>query len=161
MDEDAVAVVATPLAQDCLTDLRSVETDDAAFRGRLNDLGQVCGVVLAERLPAEPRYVFLTVTLRGEAEGTVTGYIANQTDLRLRFGEITKVNGNEQTGFSTLLLSAGDPPPAPRDGRLRGRGRRRGRAALPRNHLRNPQRRLSGCAARRRGDRARAGGHQG
>jgi predicted outer membrane repeat protein len=64
----------------------------------------------SEHLPAEPRYVFLTVTLRGEAEGTVTGYIANQTDLRLRFGEITKVNGNEQTGFSTLLLSAGDSP---------------------------------------------------
>jgi len=53
MDEDDVTVVANPLAQDCLTDLRSVETDDAAFRGRLNDLGQVCGVVLAERLPAE------------------------------------------------------------------------------------------------------------
>jgi uracil phosphoribosyltransferase len=53
MDEDDVTVVANPLAQDCLTDLRSVETDDAAFRGRLNDLGRVCGVALADRLPAE------------------------------------------------------------------------------------------------------------
>ncbi|WP_159903859.1 uracil phosphoribosyltransferase [Salinirussus salinus] len=53
MDEEDVTVVANPLAQDCLTDLRSVETDDAAFRGRLNDLGRVCGVALADRLPAE------------------------------------------------------------------------------------------------------------
>jgi uracil phosphoribosyltransferase len=53
MDKDDVTVVANPLAQDCLTDLRSVETDDAAFRGRLNDLGRVCGVALADRLPAE------------------------------------------------------------------------------------------------------------
>jgi len=53
MDEDDITVVANPLAQDCLADLRSVETDSAAFRGRLNDLGQVCGVALADRLPAE------------------------------------------------------------------------------------------------------------
>jgi len=53
MDGDDVTVVANPLAQDCLTDLRSVGTDDAAFRGRLNDLGRVCGVALADRLPAE------------------------------------------------------------------------------------------------------------
>ena len=53
MDEDDVIVVRNPLAQDCLTDLRRVETDDAAFRGRLNELGRVCGVALADRLPAE------------------------------------------------------------------------------------------------------------
>jgi uracil phosphoribosyltransferase len=53
MDEDDLTVVRNPLAQDCLTDLRSVETDSAAFRGRLNDLGQACGIALADRLPAE------------------------------------------------------------------------------------------------------------
>jgi len=64
----------------------------------------------SEPLQAEARYLFVAVTLTGEAEGTVNGYLADQTALALEGGAITTVNGNEQTGFSTLLLSAGASP---------------------------------------------------
>lgn len=78
MDEEAITVVRNPLAQDCLTDLRSVGTDDAAFRGRLNDLGRVCGVALANRLPTE------TVD--------VTTPLAETTGTRVRSEEVAVVS---------------------------------------------------------------------
>jgi len=67
---------------------------------------------VARPLPAEARYLFVTVTLTSDAEGTVAGYVARDADLSLREGQVTSVNGNEQTEFSTLPLSeAGTPLP--------------------------------------------------
>jgi hypothetical protein len=67
---------------------------------------------VARPLPAEARYLFVTVSLTSDAEGTVAGYVARDADLSLREGQVTSVNGNEQTEFSTLPLSeAGTPLP--------------------------------------------------
>mgnify|MGYP006276686507 FL=1 len=61
-------------------------------------------------LPAQPQYLFVTVTLTEGATGTLTGYLARDADLALGDGQVTSVNGNAQTGFSTLPLSEAASP---------------------------------------------------
>ncbi|WP_169577941.1 T9SS type A sorting domain-containing protein [Salisaeta longa] len=64
-------------------------------------------------LPAAARYLFVTVTFTSGAEGTVTGYLADETALALSGGVINAVNGNAgQAQFSNLPLS-GDATPLP------------------------------------------------
>jgi len=61
-------------------------------------------------LPAQAQYLFVTVTLTEGATGTLTGYLARDADLALGDGQVTSVNGNTQTGFSTLPLSEAASP---------------------------------------------------
>ena len=61
-------------------------------------------------LPAQAQYLFVTVTLTEGAAGTLAGYLARDADLALGDGQVTSVDGNAQTGFSTLPLSEAASP---------------------------------------------------
>jgi hypothetical protein len=61
-------------------------------------------------LPAQARYLFVTVTLTDQADGSVTFALTSEDDLFLQGGTIDAMNGTSQSSFSDLALSSGATP---------------------------------------------------
>ena len=65
---------------------------------------------LAYSLSTQEQYYFVTVSLSSDGQGQVTGLLSSESAIGLEGGEINRVNGSEQSEFTSLPLSSEDAP---------------------------------------------------
>ncbi len=61
----------------------------------------------SESLAGEAHHLFVTVSLTEDADGEISSYLKDETELTLKDGQIETVNGSSQNGFADLSLSSG------------------------------------------------------